>query len=195
MCATRSCPDSPTSRSRIKTYRAASTPPGSSISSVASAPRSRRRRPTPQSFEAALEDVRVSVAADVARNYFELRGIQQQLSVLDRSLANQRETLRLTKVRRDAGIGEEQDVASASARVVGDRGGACRRCGPRWPRAKHRLAVLTGGAPGQLARRSGAARVPGRSPRSIALGPPDQLLNGRPDVRAAERHAGRRGGA
>src|SRR3954447_19116494 len=54
-----------------------------------------------QSFEAALEAVRVSVAADVARNYFELRGIQQQLSVFDRSLANQRETLRLTTVRRD----------------------------------------------------------------------------------------------
>ncbi len=71
-----------------------------------------------ESFEAALQAVRVSVAADVARNYFELRGIQQQLSVFDRSLANQRETLRLTTVRRDAGIGEEQDVASASARVA-----------------------------------------------------------------------------
>ena len=70
-----------------------------------------------ESFEAALQAVRVSVAAEVARNYFELRGIQQQLSVLDRSLVNQRETLRLTTVRRDAGIGEEQDVASASARV------------------------------------------------------------------------------
>src|SRR5262249_23635064 len=48
------------------------------------------------SFEAALSAVRVSVAADVARNYFELRGLQQRLSVLDRSLINQRETLRLT---------------------------------------------------------------------------------------------------
>ena len=68
--------------------------------------------------EAALEDVRVSVAAEVARNYFELRGLQQQLAVAERSLANQRETLRLTTVRRDAGIGEEQDVASAAARVA-----------------------------------------------------------------------------
>jgi len=70
-----------------------------------------------ESFESALAAVRVSVAADVALNYFELRGLQQRLSVLDRSLANQRETLRLTEVRRDAGIGEEQDVASAGARV------------------------------------------------------------------------------
>ena len=62
--------------------------------------------------------MRVSVAADVARNYFELRGLQQRMAVLERSLVNQRETLRLTTVRRDAGIGEEQDVASAAARVA-----------------------------------------------------------------------------
>jgi outer membrane protein, multidrug efflux system len=67
------------------------------------------------SLEAALAAARVSVATDVARNYFELRG--QRLAVLDRSLINQRETLRLTKVRRDAGLGEEQYGASASARV------------------------------------------------------------------------------
>ena len=57
---------------------------------------------TAESFEADVDDVRVSVAAEVARNYFELRGLQQQLAVADRSLMNQRETLRLTEVRRDA---------------------------------------------------------------------------------------------
>jgi multidrug efflux system outer membrane protein len=61
---------------------------------------------TAEGFQATLEDVRVSVAAEVGRNYFELRGLQQQLAVAERSLVNQRETLRLTIVRRDAGIGE-----------------------------------------------------------------------------------------
>jgi multidrug efflux system outer membrane protein len=74
---------------------------------------------TAEGLAASLDDVRVSVAAEVARNYFELRGLQQRLAVAERSLANQRETLRLTQVRRDAGIGEEQDVASAGARVAG----------------------------------------------------------------------------
>ena len=86
-------------------------------------------------LEASLEDVRVVVAAEVARNYFMLRGLQQQLAVAERSLTNQRETLRLTEVRRDAGIGEEQDVASAAARVAGDGGeraaAAARAGGPR----------------------------------------------------------------
>ena len=137
------------------------------------------------SFEAALESVRVSVAADVARNYFELRGIQQQLAVLDRSLANQRETLRLTVVRRDAGFGEEQDVASASARVA-----AIEAAVPPLRTAlavrEHRLGVLTGRIPGQLAETVAPRAYPVLA-RSIALGPPDQLLTRRPDVRVAER--------
>lgn len=139
-----------------------------------------------QSFEAALQAVRVSVAADVARNYFELRGIQQQLSVFDRSLANQRETLRLTTLRRDAGIGEEQDVASASARVYAIEAGL-----PPLRTAlaarEDRLAVLTGRLPGQLAVDLAPRAYPILA-KVIALGPPDQLLNGRPDVREAERH-------
>lgn len=138
-----------------------------------------------ESLDAALDAVRVSVAADVALNYFELRGIQQQLSVLDRSLTNQRETLRLTEVRRDAGIGEEQDVASASARVS-----AIEAARPPLRTAlaarQHRLAVLTGAAAGEL----DADLAPRAYPvlaTSIALGPPGQLLTRRPDVRAAQR--------
>ena len=72
--------------------------------------------------------------------------MQQQLAVLDRSLANQRETLRLTEVRRDAGFGEEQDVASAAARVAAIEA-ACRRCGRRSRRASIGWRVLTGRVP------------------------------------------------
>jgi len=138
-----------------------------------------------ESFEAALAAVRVSVAAEVALNYYELRGIQQQLSVLDRSLTNQRETRRLTEVRRDAGIGEEQDVASASARVS-----AIEAAVPPLLTAlaarEHRLAVLTGRAPGQLLVDLAPRAYPVLA-KTIALGPPGELLNRRPDVRAAER--------
>jgi len=137
------------------------------------------------SVAAALEDVRVSVAADVARNYFELRGIQRQLSVLDRSLSNQRETLRLTVVRRDAGLGEEQDVASASARVAAIEAGL-----PPLRMAlaarEHRLAVLTGRAPGQLKIDLAPRPYPVLA-KAIPLGDPGDLLARRPDVRVAER--------
>ncbi len=138
-----------------------------------------------QSFEASLDDARVRVVGEVARNYFELRGLQQQFAVAEQSLTNQRETLRLTTVRRDAGIGEEQDVASAAARVAATeatlpvlRIGLAER--------EHRLAVL-------LARRPGvieidlAPRAYAPLARALAIGPPEAILQRRPDVRAAER--------
>jgi hypothetical protein len=96
---------------------------------------------TAESFEAALEDALVLVVADVGRNYLELRGLQQRLAVADRSLLNQRETLRLTEVRRDAGIGEEQDVASAAARVAAIEAGIP-PIRSAIAQREHRLAVL-----------------------------------------------------
>ena len=141
-----------------------------------------------QSFDAALDDVRVSVAAEVARNYFELRGVQQQIAVTERSLTNARETLRLSQVRRDAGIGEEQDVASAQrARrrrridpAAAARGGGRARASPRRAerRTPRRAGRRPGAAPvpdagqGAAARRSGvaAAPAPRRACRRAAAG-------------------------
>jgi len=141
---------------------------------------------TAASVTATLDDVRVSVAAEVARNYFELRGLQQQFAVAERSLANQLETLRLTRVRRDAGVGEEQDVASAAARVA-----AIEASFPPLRTAiaarRHRLAVLTGLRPGELAVDL-APRSYAPLAKALPLGDPRQLLQRRPDVRAAERN-------
>jgi multidrug efflux system outer membrane protein len=141
---------------------------------------------TAASLSASLEFVRVSVAAEVARNYFELRGLQQQLAVAERSLANQQETLRLTRVRRDGGVGEEQDVASASARVA-----AIEASFPPLRTAiaarRHRLAVLAGQRPGQLTVDL-TARSYAPLAKALPLGDPALLLQRRPDVRAAERN-------
>jgi outer membrane protein, multidrug efflux system len=138
-----------------------------------------------EGFEADVDDVRVSVAAEVARNYFELRGLQQQLAVAERSLLNQRETLRLTQVRRDAGIGEEQDVASASARVAAIEA-SIPPIRSAIAQREHHLAVLIGVRPGTL----GADLTPRAYPpltKALAIGEPGSLLRRRPDVRAAER--------
>lgn len=141
---------------------------------------------TAASYSASLDAVRVSVAAEVARNYFELRGLQQQLAVAERSLANQQETLRLTRVRREGGVGEEQDVASASARVA-----AIEASFPPLRAAiavrRHRLAVLGGRRPGELTVDL-AARSYAPIARALPLGDPAALLQRRPDVRAAERN-------
>src|SRR5260370_16146425 len=138
-----------------------------------------------QAFEADLHDVEVSVVAELARNYFELRGAQWRLEVAERSLKNQRDTLRLTQLRRDAGVGEEQDVASAAARVA-----AIDATIPplefETKRAEYHLAVLTGTRPGEL-----SADLSPRSyspiDKALPIGNASELLRRRPDVRAAER--------
>jgi outer membrane protein, multidrug efflux system len=138
-----------------------------------------------QAAEADLHDVQVSVAAELARNYFELRGAQWRLAVARRSLQNQKDTLRLTELRRDAGVGEEQDVASAAARVA-----ATDALIPSFEldvaRSGYRLAVLTGTRPGELSADL-SPRVYAPIDKAIPIGDAVDLLRRRPDVRAVER--------
>src|SRR5437879_9897475 len=138
-----------------------------------------------QAVEADLHDVEVSVVAELARNYFELRGAQWRLAVAERSFKNQRETLRLTQLRRDAGVGEEQDVASAAARVA-----AIDATIPSLEldvsRAEYRLAVLTGTRPGELNADLAPRNYPAIA-KAIPIGNPGALIQRRPDVCADER--------
>jgi len=137
--------------------------------------------------QADLRDAQVTIAAEVARNYLELRGAQARLAVAERNLGTQRETVRLTRVRFDAGAGNPIDVASAQARL-----NATEAVIPALitaeKRANHRLAVLTGQRPGALDALL-VARETEIRPRIAALpiGDAADLLRRRPDVQAAER--------
>ncbi len=64
---------------------------------------------------ATLQDARVSVIAEVARNYFILRGLQDQLALTQRNADNQLSTLKLTRTRLEAGRGNELDTSRAEA--------------------------------------------------------------------------------
>ena len=138
-----------------------------------------------QAVEADLHDVEVSVVAELARNYFELRGAQWRLAVAIRSLQNQRDTLRLTQLRRDAGVGEEQDVASAAARVAATEA-TIPPLELESKRAQYRLAVLTGTRPGELSADL-SPRTYAPIDKALPIGNAADLLRRRPDVRAAER--------
>jgi len=132
-----------------------------------------------------LHYTEVSVVAELARNYFELRGAQWRLAVARRQLENQRATLRLTKLRRDEGVGEEQDVASAAARVAGTEA-TLPTLELEVASAAYHLAVLTGTRPGELqADLSPRDYTP--LDKAIPIGDAADLLRRRPDVRAAER--------
>lgn len=135
--------------------------------------------------QANLLDAQVSVAAEVARNYFELRGVQKRIDVARRTLVNLRDTQQLTETRWQLGAGSELDVQSSRARLK-----AIEADIPLLEVAeaqyRHRLAVLLGQQPDAL----DAQLVPRQTPayaKALPLGNTEDLLRQRPDVRAAER--------
>lgn len=135
--------------------------------------------------QAGLADAQVTVAAEVARNYFELRGTQKRLDVARRTLRNLGETQQLTQVRWELGAGSELDVQSSRARLK-----AIEADIPLLEvdeaRARHRLAVLLGQRPQALDTMLAARATPTYA-KPLPLGDVGGLLRQRPDVRVAER--------
>jgi outer membrane protein, multidrug efflux system len=132
-----------------------------------------------------LRDAQVAIAAEVARNYYELRGAQRRLQVARDNLDTARQTLELTQTRYDAGRVGEIDVQRAHAREA-----ATLALIPPLELAQHRatyrLAVLLGRRPGTLDDELKPVEVPTYA-KALPIGDPTQLLRRRPDVRAAER--------
>lgn len=135
-----------------------------------------------------LRDTRVTLVAEVARNYIELRAAQQRQALADAALAAREQTLQLATWRQQAGLVSDLDVAQARTDLESARAGlpALRAAVVA---ARHRIEVLLGQAPGTLDARLAAPvaiAVP-LAPAGIAVGIPADTLRQRPDVRGAER--------
>jgi len=138
------------------------------------------------SAEATRLDVLVTVTAEVARNYFELRGLQNQLAVARKNAGVQTETLKITQSRLDGGRGTDFDV-SRSRSLLNLTLSTIPPLEAAIQKTIYRIAVLTGKPPTDLTSELTApAPLPSVMP-SIALGDPATLLRRRPDIRAAER--------
>ncbi len=126
-----------------------------------------------------LADAQVTVAAEVARNYFELRGTQKRIEVAKRTLVNLRDTQKLTETRWDL------DVQSSRARLK-----AIEADIPLLEvaevQSRHRLAVLLGQRPDALDTLL-EPRDAAPYARALPLGDTTDLLRQRADVRVAER--------
>ena len=134
---------------------------------------------------ATLQDARVSVIAEVARDYFVLRGLQDQLALTQRNAENQLNTLKLTRVRLEAGRGNELDTARAEAQWRTTLA-SIPTLEASIATTMYRLSVLTGRQPVALNERLQAQPVPAL-PALTSIGTPELLLRRRPDIRIAER--------
>lgn len=132
-----------------------------------------------------LADAQVLVAAEVARNYFELRGTQKRIAVAEQTLGNLRDTQKLTETRWELGAGSELDVQSSRARLK-----AIEADIPllevAQTRSRHRLAVLLGLRPESLDGMLAPRDMPAFA-KALPLGDTRELLRQRADVRVAER--------
>ena len=139
-----------------------------------------------EATEASLHDILVSLVAEVALNYVEIRQYQRQLTIAENNLAVQEDILQLATRRFDAGLTTRVDVEQATYSVASTRS-AIPALRIQLEQAKNRLAVLLGENPGALSAELEAPAPIPVGPLEVAVGIPADTLRRRPDVRRAER--------
>lgn len=138
-----------------------------------------------QAAQATLADVQVSVAAEVALAYIQLRGQQTQLMIARNNLASQNETLQITDWRAQAGLITSLEVEQA--RTASEQTGAqIPTLEASIAKTRHALAVLTGQTPDALQALVLTPLPVPQAASDLALSIPAQTLRQRPDVRVAE---------
>jgi NodT family efflux transporter outer membrane factor (OMF) lipoprotein len=133
-----------------------------------------------------LRDVLVSLTAEVALNYIEVRTGQARLASAETNLAIQQETYQLIQSRFQAGLDDELTVQQARYNLESTRS-EIPTLRTSLEEAKNRLAVLLGEQPGVLHKELDEQRPIPVPPLKVAVGVPADMLRRRPDVRKAER--------
>ncbi|MDB5727835.1 MAG: transporter [Noviherbaspirillum sp.] len=139
-----------------------------------------------QGAQAAWHDARVSVAAEVASQYYGLRTCRQLLAVAESDAASRAETSRLTRLAADAGFQAPATAALARASAAEASGRVLRQRADCEMDIKA-LVALSGISEPELRARLAAAPAP-IEPAPLAIDRlPARLLAQRPDIFAAER--------
>ena len=132
-----------------------------------------------------LRDVQLSMSAEVALAYIQLRGQQAQLDIAQSNLSSQQETLQITEWRAQAGLLTSLEVeqaltaaAQTSAQIPALRSSL--------GRTRHSLAVLTGRPPTELDALLQTVQPIVQAPRTVADVIDADRMRQRADVRAAE---------
>lgn len=133
---------------------------------------------------ASFDDVLVTLIADVATGYVNVRTLQERLRVAAENVEAQKESLRVATAQYEAGETSELDMRQAST-VLLQTQAQIPRLQNSLNQAQYGLAVLLGETPDQIEPQlKGVGRIP-TAPAGVAVGIPHDLLRRRPDVRAA----------
>jgi len=136
-----------------------------------------------QASAADLENTRLTVQADVAVDYFQLRGQDALKQLLDSTVVAFQQSLDLTRALYETGIGTDEAVAEAETQLEATQAQDA-ALGIQRAQFEHAIAMLTG----QPASTFSIPIEPLKSsPPAIPFGVPSQLLERRPDIAEAER--------
>ncbi len=135
--------------------------------------------------QANLTQAQVTLAAEVALQYINLRSWQARLEIAQRNLASQRETWQLTDWRVRAGLSTSLVLEQARASME-QTAAQIPQLQTSLAQAEHSLSVLTGQAPAALAALLAEVRPVPQPAADLALSLPAETLRQRPDVRVAE---------
>jgi multidrug efflux system outer membrane protein len=136
-----------------------------------------------QASLADLENIRLSIQAEVAANYFTARALDSEIVLLRTNVEVFRKSLELTKNRHTGGIATDLDVSQAET-VLKNTEAELPRATLDRVKVQHALAVLTGKIASSfvLTERNVNLDAP-----QVPAGVPSELLERRPDIAAAER--------
>jgi len=132
-----------------------------------------------------LESVRLSLTAEVAANYFSLRGLGAEVKLVADGVGIRRQTLRLINSRRGLGAATDFDVARAETELASTEAESA-AVSNRYSAVQNALAVLVGESASAFQIPAAGATLRAEPP-GIPAGLPSQLLERRPDIAAAER--------
>ena len=134
------------------------------------------------------EAVRLALIADIARNYFNLRALDAQLAITNRTISTRLASTALLRMRFEAGITSELELRQAEAEAAQARA-FLPRISRQLAAQETALSVLIGRSPRALVEQPlerGAAIEALTTPPAVPAGLPSALLERRPDLRQAE---------
>ncbi len=130
----------------------------------------------------------VSLTADVANTYIQIRTLEKRLQIARENVETQKKTLEIVEVRFQHGLTAELDVAQAKT-ALHDTVASIPSLEAQLRQAKNALSLLLGRPPGDISDlMEGPPQIP-VSPPQVALGIPADLLRRRPDIRSIEQRA------
>jgi NodT family efflux transporter outer membrane factor (OMF) lipoprotein len=139
-----------------------------------------------ESTIASFHDTQVSLAAELALNYVEVRSLQARIAIARENLALQAETREIAGWRYQAGLVSSLDFDQART-VEAQTQAQVPALETSLASSMNRISVLLGTAPGSVDERLAAPAPIPPVPDSVIIGIPADVLRQRPDVRAAER--------